>query len=145
MVPLYTKIYLEAYVAKELILNLLKDSNLGFDFEPGFILRTFLSSSRSFKHHISNLALMDKLLKYNIQVTKMPKFIWIAEIYSKEGFQRTTSKAIGLIIIDATEANRTLDALIFASYPDRSIIMNENNLVVLSDKLHGYTYYSNLI
>lgn len=145
IVPLYPKIYLEAVVAKELFLQIIKDDKVGYDFSHNFVFRYFLASSRSFKNHISKLDKIDKELKTSILALKMPKFIWCGEFYSKEGFSAVEKSAQGLVILDATEANSTsIDALIFAGYPDRCISMIENNFASLRHKLEYYTYFSNL-
>ncbi len=145
VVPLYPKIYLEAVVAKELALQIVKDETLGFKFPAEFVFRSFLASSRSFKSQIASNQEMNATLKYNVLATKMPKFIWCAEFYSKEGYNTKEKEALGLIVLDATEANKeSIDALIFAGYPDRSITMNENNLVTLQQSLEKYRYYNNL-
>ena len=147
VVPLYPKIYLEAYVARELLLQVLKDSFVGYDFGDNFVFRVFLASSRSFKNHISKLNSIDDVLKYNITAARMPKFIWCAEIYNKDEIiaSKENSSAIGLIILDATEAcNTSIDAFIFAGYPDRCISMSENNYVKINNKFENYLYFRNL-
>lgn len=145
VVPLYSKIYLEAELAKELFIQIIKDGKIGFDFENNFIVRYFLTSSRAFKRHIGALSSMDNALKFNILATKMPKFIWCCEIYSAQTNPNKDVEAIGLVILDATEANKTsIDALIFAGYPDKCINMNENKFVHLQYIFEKYTYFSNL-
>ncbi len=144
IVPLYPKIYLEAEVARELFLQIVKDEKIGYDFEDGFIFRYFLASSRSFKNHVS-LSEMDEGLKYNILSCKMPKFVWCGEIYSAGTRVRDGEYPISLLVLDATEANKTgIDALIFAGYPDNCIRKNENNYVSLQGTFEKYAYYSNL-
>jgi hypothetical protein len=143
IVPLYPKMYLEAVVAKELILELIKYNIIGYDFKDEFVFRFFLTSSRSLKNHIASINEMDILLKYNIVSSKMPKFVWCGEFYTTDGY--ANGQAIGLVIVDATEANqRSQDALIFAGYPDRCIRKNENNFVTLPEGFSGYIYYDNL-
>jgi hypothetical protein len=145
VVPLYPKIYLEAYVAKNLILQILKDSLLGYKFKAGFILRCFLASSRSFKNHIAKSTEIGIDIKGTILVSKMPKFIWVAEIYDEDGYVPFTGEAKGLVVLDATEANSTsVDTLILAAYPDRYIAIDQNKFITLKHKLQGYSYYSNL-
>lgn len=145
VVPLYPKIYLEAVVAKRLALEILVDSNVGYDFGNDFVFRFFLTSSRSFKNHVAQLDKMDKVLKSNILITKMPKFIWCSEIYTQKSFQSAEKQAVGLIVLDATEANNeSVDSLIFAGYPDRIITVNENNFVSLRHKFEKYQFYNNL-
>ena len=75
----------------------------------------------------------------------MPKFIWVGEFYTKEAFSEIDKKACGIVLLDATEANQeSIDALIFAGYPDRCISLNENNFVTLQKSFENYRYYSNL-
>lgn len=145
IVPLYPKIYLEAVVAKELLIQIIKDNKVGYNFSNNFVFRFFLASSRSFKNHISQLKDMADGLKYSILASKMPKFIWCGEFYTKEGYQNADKESIGLVILDATEANQaSIDALIFAGYPDRCISMIENNFATLQYQFEKYRYYSNL-
>lgn len=145
VVPLYPKIYLEAYVAKNLMLQILKDSFLGYKFKDGFVLRCFLASSRSFKNHIARMDKMDKKSQNTILMAKMPKFIWIAEVYDKDEYIPFSGKAAGLVVLDATEPNSTsVDTLILGAYPDRYIAIDKNKFITLQHKLQNYSYYSNL-
>ncbi len=145
VVPLYSKIYLEAELAKELFIQIIKDEKIGYNFENNFIMRYFLTSSRAFKRHIGSLSSIENGLKYNILATKMPKFVWCCEIYLPLTNPNKDVEAIGLVILDATEANKTsIDALIFAGYPDRCINMNENKFVDLQYIFKKYIYFSNL-
>jgi len=147
VVPLYPKIYLEVVVAKGLILQIVSDKIFGFSFEDNFVFRFYLASSRSFKSHISDSNISDDL-KSSILLTKMPKFIWCAEFYDTNEYDKEDERAReanGLIILDATQANnQSIDAIIFAGYPDRCISMVENNFVLLPYKFENYTYYCNL-
>jgi hypothetical protein len=145
VVPLYPKIYLEAVVAKKLAIEIVKDKTVGFDFEDNFVFRFFLTSSRSFKNHITKLNNLDKVIKNNILITKMPKFIWCGEFYDSNAFESMEKLAKGIIILDATEADKeSIVALIFAGYPDRCISFNENKFVTLQYKFENYRYYNNL-
>ena len=144
VVPLYPKIYLEASLAKKMCLTIVSNKTYGYDFENGFIFRFFLTSSRSIKEHINEIPDLEQDLKYDILVAKMPKFIWCAEIYYNSSFQKEDKIAEGLIILDATEANKeSADALIFAGYPDRCISMVDNKFVYLQAKLSNYRFYNN--
>ncbi|MCF2503778.1 hypothetical protein L0663_10350 [Dyadobacter sp. CY107] len=145
VVPLYPKVYLEAYVAKSLVIEILMDQLFGFDFKDNFVLRFFLTSSRSFKSHVASTEGMPVGLKQHILITKMPKFIWVAEIYNNQAYAQQPSQGAGLIILDATEAKTaSTDALIFAAYPDRCVGIIENNFVTLPERLENYTYFNNL-
>ena len=145
VVPLYPKIYLESFVAKQLVLNVIQDSNVGYKFQDGFVFRFFLTSSRSFKAHITKQSEMEPALKNSILLSKMPKFIWVGEFYAKGSFATENRIAESIVVLDATEANQeSIDALIFAGYPDRCISMNDNNFVTLHQVFQNYRYYSNL-
>lgn len=143
IVPLYKKIYLEVTKARELALAILADADFGYRYEEGFVFRLFLTSSRSFKEHISRSEL-DGLQKDYIILSRMPKFVWCAEFYEKGEF--VSGKASGLVVIDATEANEVSnDALIFAGYPDRVLVKNDGNFVFLPEPLGRYMgFKSNL-
>ncbi|WP_292946929.1 hypothetical protein [Olleya sp. UBA1516] len=145
VIPLYQKIYLESVIAKELILEIIKDDHIGYKFDEEFVFRFYLTSSRSFKNHIISSNEITSDLKTTILLTKMPKFIWIGEFYNKETFNEEIKVALGIILLDATEANQeSIDALIFAGYPDKCISLNENNFVNLHHKFENYRYFHNL-
>jgi len=145
IVPLYSKIYLEAEVARELFLQILKDDEVGYDYDDEFIFRYFLASSRSFKNHLSHNPAISPELKYNIVSAKMPKFIWCAEIYAANTRVNYESEPVGLVLLDATETKGAgIHSLIFASYSDGSVYKNENKFVHLPYSLEKYTFYSNL-
>jgi hypothetical protein len=142
VVPLYKKIYLEVTKARELALTILTDIDFGFKFQPGFVFRFFLASGRSFKEHISRLPSLDATQKDYVILARMPKFIWCAELYERADFQ--DDKAAGLLIIDATEANQiSNDSLIFAGYPDRILVKNEGNFVILRENFNLYKRFKN--
>jgi hypothetical protein len=141
IVPLHKRIYSDVINAKNLILNILTDDGLGHVFFNDFVFRFFLTSSRSFKEHIANIDTLEPEAKKSLIFSKMPKFIWCAEIYQKNDFSSRVAK--GLIIIDATEGKQWVDALIFAGYPGRIIVRIGSELVNLQKGLKGYLKYSN--
>jgi hypothetical protein len=142
IVPLHKHIYSDAINAQSLILNILTDDGLGHVFFNDFVFRLFLTSSRSFKEHITNLITLESATKKNLIFSKMPKFIWCAEIYQKNDFKTRIAK--GLIIVDATEGGRQwVEALIFAGYPGRTIVRIGSELVTSQKGFTGYLKYSN--
>ena len=144
IVPLYPKIYLEAYLAKELTKQIITDSEIGTELEDDFILRFYLTSSRSFKNHIVSLEHMGDDSKFDIISIKMPKFIWCAEFYNKDSYL-DKQEAFSLILLDATEADyENFDALIFAGYEDRCLFMSDGELNELQYEFKNYSYFSNL-
>jgi hypothetical protein len=114
IVPLYPKIYLEAYEAKKFIQLLLVSA---FDLKPNedIFLRSYLTSSRSYKHELMLNATFDPNLKTLILESNMPKFIWVCEISTKDLIKKQLAN--GIILLDATEANtQNFKPLICASY-----------------------------
>lgn len=104
VVPLYPKIYLEAYQVEKYLLIYLKNY-LQIHLKGGerIFFRMFLASSRSFKQHIAlNPSLKAGVKEILISCT-MPKFIWIAELSDPDLILER--KGNGLIILDATEVN----------------------------------------
>lgn len=143
VVPLYPKIYLEAYQAKELAMSILEDPKMGHDFDKGYICRFLLSSGRSFKEHVSQLDSLEEIIKDLIIKTRMPKFIWCLEVYeSKAALSKEV--ASGLILIDATEINKiNSDSLLIASYPSGTVIDLDELYIYSKLQLIGYRLYPN--
>lgn len=111
IVPLYKKIYLEAYVAKTFVKKLLTSKFFRYSDGREIYTRTFLCSARSYRKYIMLNDMRDELKGLIIQKS-FPKFVWITEVSCAH---TSAGKASGVIILDATEAN-TLDyrPLIFA-------------------------------
>lgn len=103
IVPLYPKIYLEAFEARNLIYQLIAYEK--FELVPDdsdVYVKIFLTSSRSYKNEMS-INRLDEEAKDAILQTPMPKFIWVAELGTKESVEKNCAN--GIIILDATEAN----------------------------------------
>jgi hypothetical protein len=104
VVPLYPKIYLEAYQVERYLFNYLKNYlKEYFDGGEKIFFRIFLASSRSFKQHISINTSLEIGVKEILISCTMPKFIWVAEISDLDLIKE--KKGNGLIILDATEVN----------------------------------------
>lgn len=104
VVPLYSKIYLEAFQVESYLLtyvkNYLQKYFLGGE---NIFFRMYLASSRSFKQHLAlNSVLEDDVKEVFISCT-MPKFIWVAELSDLDLI--TEKKGNGIIILDATEVS----------------------------------------
>lgn len=135
IVPLYPKIYLEAFEAKKFMQLLLVSA---FDLKPNedIFLRSYLTSSRSYKHELMLNTTFDPNLKTLILESNMPKFIWVCEISTKDLIKNQL--ASGIILLDATEANtQNFKPLICASYMGSYISHNSvsgffdrNNLIL---------------
>jgi len=106
VVPLYSKIYMEATVARDTIRSVLNDKRIfGYNStKDGSVLiyRLFLTSSRSYKKYVA-VNDMNRDVKDLLINSDMPKFIWVAELSNETQYKN--SKAIGLILLDATSNN----------------------------------------
>lgn len=138
IVPLYKKIYLEAYVAKTFVKKLLCSKFFNFADKKEIYIRTFLCSARSYREYVMLNDMNDKLK--NIIINKsFPKFVWVTEIFSNSSIQE--GKANGLILLDATEAN-TLEyrPLIFAMCNGSLLQYNKDNKTITSYQMTGSSY-----
>jgi hypothetical protein len=132
--PLYPKIYLEAYEAKNYVRNFIITGPEPLNNDSQILLRFYLASSRSFKDAIAKNDTVKEDLKGILIETSMPKFIWIAEVSSKDLIKE--SKANGIIIVDATEANIYFNKpLILAAYNDKLILFDEISGALESNSL----------
>ncbi len=115
IVPLYSKIYMEADQAFQLTRLALR--HLPQTGQQRLILRTLLSSSRSFKHAIALNPTLDETVKELILHISMSKFIWLTEIAAEE--DHAAGKARGMILMDATDRRENG---ILASYFENTYI-----------------------
>lgn len=99
IVPLHREIYLEADRAEELVFRFLENLDEFFPL-PTLVVRTFLSSCRSFKNYISDSSIPHSI-KRRIVGIDMPKFVYLAEFSLPE--EVIQGKASGIMILDATE------------------------------------------
>lgn len=143
VVPLYPKIYLEAYEAKLFFKQVLFNY---FDIPDNskIYIRFFLTSSRSYKHKLNFNLTMEEDIKGIIEETAMPKFIWVGEISTRELIKN--KQANGLIVIDATEANtQFLRPLILGAYLN-SLISIDSKTNLLKEKtipLQTFSIFTN--
>jgi hypothetical protein len=101
--PLYPKVYLEAYEAKNFIYSFLVKSPIPLADNSNILIKFYLTSTRSFKSKLAVNSSFDDDIKNLILETVMPKFIWVAELSNKTLIKN--KQADGLVILDATEAN----------------------------------------
>jgi len=133
--PLYPKIYLEAYEAKNYVLRFITDGPAPLINDSKVLLRFYLASSRSFKDEIAKNETIKEDLKGILLETSMPKFIWVAEVSSKDLIKQ--KKANGIIILDATEANIYFNKpLILAAYQGNLILFDESSANLENNTLH---------
>jgi hypothetical protein len=143
IVPLYQKIYLEVKEAKSYIIDFIAEHYGLCDKNTKIVIRTFLASSRSFKDEIANNDTLDEFVQTCIAVTMMPKFIWVAEVTDKKNLDE--KKAIGMIILDATEANIMYHKpFIAAFFPSKSLFLEKSSGLLEEYQLNckPFKYYT---
>ncbi|WP_290797828.1 hypothetical protein [Flavihumibacter sp. UBA7668] len=105
IVPLYSKIYLDAARARKNFLQIFNSpalkQELGISVIGKHVIRIFLASSRSFKQHISLRTDLPDKEKVLLLGVPLPKFIWVAELSSPDAFAE--GKCDGFFVQDATE------------------------------------------
>lgn len=124
--PLHKKVYLEAYEVKNFALALLLSGNFSINKKSNFTIKAFLTSCRSYKQYIAFNELLVAEAKDEILEQKMPKFIWVIELSTKELSKQGLVN--GLLIIDATEPNLyNIEPLILGMY--NNIVLKYSNLL----------------
>lgn len=105
IVPLYTKIYLEAATAKWNIYNILKTEKFGIRSGEKIIVKIFLASTRSYKQYLALQKGIGETLKERLLMIPFPRFVWVGEISTPESFRQ--GKCDGLVLLDPTEPVKT--------------------------------------
>ncbi len=134
MVPLYKRMFLEAQDAYDICTSTLASNQVGIrKFYPELgtkenpvIIRLFMCSSRNFKQRrIINFSSKNNEVKERYHGLRLPRFVWVCEIYDKEGY--CEGKAKGEIVIDATASPEegTKSVLLF-HYPYYILLCKKN-------------------
>lgn len=135
IVPLYPKVYMEGGEARKIALDLLTRLNA---FKNRTVaIKTFLTSSRSYKDYLLKLTDIDPTLKNLLLCLSMPKFIWVTEIFDEDQF--LNNKCEGLIILDATEPKQFH---IIGSVFEDNFLKKDTNSGVKALKINTTTFTS---
>ncbi|MCP4130172.1 MAG: hypothetical protein GY754_04240, partial [bacterium] len=126
IVPLYPKIYLEAINARKIVDFILGSNKIGME-SDSVVIRFFLTSSRSFKTCINLNTSFDTVCRELILSSTMPKFIWVAELSSKNLYKQ--KKAFGYIIIDST-GTESMESIIFIVFSNQFMTIENNRLQI---------------
>ncbi len=136
--PLHRRMYMDAVVAKKVIINILSEpsytpyspekesidiSKPGLTSNNPIVFRLFLASSRHFKEsRLKNIK--NKWLFDLYQEIPMPHFIWVCELYTKKGYLE--KRPFGDIVLDATfpAQENSFDSFLLLCYPERVIAKN---------------------
>lgn len=134
MVPLYKRMFLEAQDAYDICTSALASSEVGirkFDSSIGtkenpVIIRLFMCCSRNYKRQrISKFGPKNNEVREIYNVLRLPRFIWVCELYDKDGY--CNNKVKGEIVIDATSSpdDGTKSVLLF-HYPYHVLFCKRN-------------------
>ena len=148
LAPLYSKIYLETFQAKSFVRSFLIEGPAPLSNNSEVFLRTYLTSSRSYKDWLVCSDFSPPDLKEYLLKLPMPKFVWITEVTTKELIKCTNPKTEGIVILDATEPNTfNYKALIFAAYKNHQIKYSEKKdcFEDISIPLPSFSIFENLI
>jgi hypothetical protein len=105
IIPLHRRIYKDAQKAQGSAIQHLKWLVQNTKLPADVVLRLLLSSSRSFKSSIAKNPDLPDDIKTLILSIDMPKFVWIAETGTPASYG--AGKATGMILMDATEPNKS--------------------------------------
>jgi hypothetical protein len=103
IIPLYPKIYLEANETRAKAILWIEQMTV-YTSVP-VVLKSFLTSSRSFKESVTCSDSLEVSAKELLISLAMPKFIWVVELTNKDLLRQNFCN--GLIVLDATEPKKT--------------------------------------
>ena len=134
IVPLHKKIYLPAEQAIDKSNYFVEND---FKAPAGSYVRTFLTSSRSYREYVRFNGDIPNSVKEAFLSLCLPKFIWVTEVtYSKSDF--LSKKVNGLILLDATGMTNKTDvysSLILKQNAGVLTIFDENKRSFIDIKL----------
>lgn len=135
MVPLYKRMFLEAQDAYDICTSVLASKKLGIQKfftnigtkDYPIVIRLFMASSRNFKlTRIANFGKTNEDVKIIYGNLRLPKFVWVCEIYDINGYPN--KEAVGEIVIDATASPYDhLNSVILIHYPHYIMVLNKDD------------------
>jgi len=138
--PLYPKIYLEADTARKLANSYVKQfKNLDLFSRGDVVLKTFLTSSRSYKEYVAILSGLDSIAKELLLSTSMPKFIWVTEM--SEIALLKQQQCFGVILIDATEPKK--EGVVAALFENKYLSYDFSKFNIFDIPLQPFNVYLN--
>lgn len=132
--PLYHKVYMEADTAIALSEQIINSVIPGGD---GYVMRTLLTSSRTFREHITKMSSFSNNHRLALLGIPMPKFVWITELSTLDDFYN--DKVSTLLLLDATGskmANLSRNIILLLSdgllyqYDDKSMTIVGNPTIL---------------
>ena len=126
IVPLHDEIYLPAELAIDTT-----NALIGLFGINDCCIRTFLTTSRSFKRYIVNNDSFSMENKQALLQLDMPKFVWLSEFFNEESAKQRTAQ--GVFVLDATSNTRS--GLL---YNNLIVAIHNGNGVKLDEKTGMY-------
>lgn len=142
--PLHKRIYMDAFVAKNYsnkLLNLPCYSHLN---GTTVVSRTYLCSTRSFRHFVNGSCMTDDM-KDIIGGVLMPKFVWVTEISDVNTFKK--GLVDNLIIVDATGYETSNYKPLLVAFGNQLCVLKNQDTKILTMcklKTNQFQAYSNL-
>lgn len=99
--PLYCKVYMEADMAIEQSKHMVTQLIPNID---GCIVRTLLTSSRTFKEHLAHIQEFTDVQRKALLCMPLPKFVWVTEVSTKTQFMN--NKVHSILLLDATGSQK---------------------------------------
>ncbi|MCW3110414.1 MAG: hypothetical protein JWQ09_4920 [Segetibacter sp.] len=138
--PLYPKIYLEADTARKLANSYVKQfKTLKLISRGDVVLKTFLTSSRSYKEYLALGSGLDSVAKELLLATSMPKFIWVTEM--SEIALLKQQQCFGVILIDATEPKK--EGVVAALFENKYLSYDFSKFNIFDIPLQPFNVYLN--
>ena len=146
VVPLHKRIYLEARKARAMFKRILSSPVFGWAARSELkttqiIQRVFITTGNSYKNYALRSDMADNLKTF-IQSMNMPRFIWVAELSTKEMYLQ--SKSSGIILLDATgsEDMNSAKLILYPGYlkildPSVDIKVQFNDFATYRNNLKG--------
>lgn len=138
--PLYSKIYMEPYLAKAYVSALIESGYFIHLVNKNITIRTFLCSTRSYKEYIRTSTMSDDM-KRVIEDIFMPKFIWVSEISDTDGLKNHVAR--NLIILDATGRQTSYFEPLLAAFTDtKSYVKDKKSNILVEDTINTKSFNS---
>ena len=142
--PLYKRIYMEPFIAKEYVRKILLTKYYAHLKGEKVIVRTYLCSTRSFRHYV-NISAMTDGMKDVFSSIFMPKFVWITEVSRVDNFKNGLVDY--LIVVDATSYEMHNFSPLLVAFVDNACYCKDHTTKILN-KINVTTVkfnsYSNL-
>lgn len=127
IVPLYDRMMLGYWSVHKSVENLINSNS--YDFNAQNVVRIYITSSNSLKNKSKTNNLMDDSLKNIISTIALPKFVWCADIATKDEYKNGLISC--RIIIDSTAG----------TYEENPwLLIQDKNKIVYRDREQYYNY-----